>query len=254
MPEEPFITLSIVSHGNAEMIARLLVSIGKHEPKTTQYQVILTDNLGDDLPTFDSQPWATLQMLRNKKPKGFAYNHNRAFEISKGKYFAILNPDLVFNQPVFERLIAGLHTCQADLIAPQIIDDNGDIQDSFRALPTPLELIRRRQPGYKSKTFQPDHEGFIHPDWIAGMFWLMPSDVFRRLGGMNERYRLYFEDVELCTRARLNGMKILVDTKIQVQHDAQRSSRRKLYFLILHILSAVRFFTSRVYRQILQEG
>ena len=253
MTSSPLITLSIVSHGNADMIARLLSSVEYHESNITQYQLILTDNLKDDLPKFDPLPWLTLQILRNKKPKGFAYNHNRAFEISKGKYFAILNPDLVFDQPVFDRLIAGLHTSQADLIAPQIVDKYGVVQDSFRALPTPIELIRRRQLGYKSKTFQPDQDGFINPDWVAGMFWLMPSEVFRRLGGMDEGYRLYFEDVEFCTRARLNGMKIIVDTKVQVQHDAQRSSRRKLYFLILHILSAVRFFTSRVYRQILQE-
>jgi GT2 family glycosyltransferase len=81
------------------------------------------------------------------------------------------------------------------------------------------------------------------------MFWLMGSDVYRQLGGMDERYRLYFEDVDFCTRARLKGMKIVVDTKAQVQHDAQRSSRKKLYYLFLHIQSAFRFFMSNVYHQ-----
>ena len=138
------------------------------------------------------------------------------------------------------------------MIAPKIVDENGTAQDSFRALPSPFEIIRRRLPGYKFKPYQPDHDGLIRPDWLAGMFWLMDSDVYRKLGGMDERYRLYFEDVDFCTRARLAGMKILVDARAQIRHDAQRSSRKNPYYLFLHIWSAIRFFTSPVYRQILR--
>ena len=252
MTTENLITLSIVSHGNAEKIGHLLASLKKHEHDTTRFQLILTDNLRDNLPNFDPVPWGSLHILRNDHQMGFAENHNRAFQIAHGRYFAILNPDLLFERPVFERLINSLHTHQADLIAPKIIDENGAMQDSFRTLPTPSEIIRRRLPGYKFEIFQPDHEGMIHPDWMAGMFWLMSVDVYRQLGGMDERYRLYFEDVDFCTRARLKGMKLLVDSKVQVRHDAQRSSHKNLYYLFLHTRSAVRFFTSPVYRQALR--
>ena len=249
MTIENLISLSIVSHGDAGKVGHLLASLQKYEQAAAQFQLILTDNLRDDLPDFDPSPWASLHILRNNHQMGFAQNHNKAFEITQGRYFAILNPDLIFEQPIFEQLITSLHKHQADLIAPKIVDENGIIQDSFRALPTPFELIRRRMPGYKFKPFQPDHAGMIHPDWLAGMFWLMNSDVYRQLGGMNERYRLYFEDVDFCTRARLKGMKVLVDSQAQVRHDAQRSSRESLYYLFLHTRSAVRFFTSPVYRQ-----
>ena len=207
------------------------------------------DNLGNDLPEFETTPWSSLQVLRNKQQQGLAYNNNNAFRAAKGEYFAILNPDLMFESAMFDKLISSLRAHRAHLIAPQIVDENGKVQDSFRSLPTSFELIRRRLPGYRFEASQPDGEGMIHPDWIAGMFWLMPSDVYRELGGMDERYRLYFEDVDFCTRARLKGMKIVVDTQIQVRHDAKRSSRRKLYYLLLHTWSALRFFTSSVYRQ-----
>ena len=247
------ITLSIVSHGDAEKVSHLLASLQKYEHTTTQFQLILTDNLRNDLPDFDPSPWASLHVLRNNRQMGFAQNHNRAFELAAGRYFAILNPDLIFEQPIFERLLTSIHNHQADLIAPTIVDENGAIQDSFRTLPTPFEIIRRRLPGYKFKTFPPDHEGLIHPDWMAGMFWVMYSDVYRQLGGMDERYRLYFEDVDFCTRARLKGMKLLVDSQAQVRHAAQRSSRKNLYYLFIHSWSAIRFFTSPVYRQALQQ-
>ena len=116
-------------------------------------------------------------------------------------------------------------------------------------MPTPFEIIRRRLPGYVYKPYQPDHDGLIHPDWMAGMFWLMNSDTYRLLNGMDIRYRLYFEDVDLCTRARLAGIPVLGDTRIQIRHDARRDSRRKLFYLLLHTQSALRFFASPVYRQ-----
>lgn len=253
MTVEHLITLSVVSHGNAEQIGQLLASLQKQEQPITRFQLIITDNLKNDLPDFDPTPWASLHILRNEQQLGFAHNHNNAFKISKGSYFAILNPDLIFERSIFEQVVTSLHRNKADVIAPKIVDENGTAQDSFRAMPSPYEIIRRRLPGYKFTPYQPDHAGLIHPDWIAGMFWLMKTDVYRQLGGMDEKYRLYFEDVDFCTRARLKGMKLLVDSHIQVRHDAQRSSRRKLYYLFLHTQSAVRFFTSPVYRQALRQ-
>lgn len=247
----PLLTLSIVSHGDSQKISNVLASLLKHEQNTaSRFQLILTDNLKDNLPDADPTPWESLHMLRNKHPLGFAENHNRAFELARGTYFAILNPDLIFEQPVFDLLLASLQTHNADLIAPTIVDEVGILQDSFRPLPTPIELIQRRMPGYTFQPPLPDADGMIRPDWIAGMFWLLRSDTYRKLGGMDKGYRLYFEDVDFCTRARLQGMKLLVDSNLQVRHEAQRSSRVKLYYLALHTRSALRFFTSPVYRKI----
>jgi len=253
MTDNPLITLSIVSHGDSDKVNHLLTSLQKYESNTAQCQVIITDNLGNELSDFDSSPWESLQILRNNHQMGFAQNHNNAFKLARGRYFAILNPDLIFEKAVFDGLITRLHAQGASLIAPKIIDENGTVQDSFRSLPSPSELIRRRLPRYKFELPQPDSDGLIHPDWIAGMFWLTPSNVYRELGGMDEKFRLYFEDVDFCTRARLKGMKILVDTRLKVRHDAQRSSRKKLYYLFLHTMSAMRFFSSPVYQQIKRE-
>ncbi len=247
----PFITLSIVSHGDADKIARLLGSIQKHEPDArARFQLILTDNMKDELPDQDSSGWASLRILRNERRLGFAENHNNAFRRAQGDYFVILNPDLVFEKPILELLLSSLHDHKADLIAPQIVDETGAVQDSYRPLPTPFELIQRRLPGYTFKPYQPDAGGIVRPDWIAGMFWLMRSETYRQLGGLDEKFFLYFEDVDFCSRARLGGKRIMVDTSIQVRHDAQRSSRRKLYFLYLHAKSALRFFLSPVYRRV----
>jgi N-acetylglucosaminyl-diphospho-decaprenol L-rhamnosyltransferase len=248
------LTLSIVSHGDVEKIHRLLASLERSEPRHVNFQLIITDNLQDDLPDLNPATWGQLHILRNRKAQGFAENHNRAFELSQGKYFAILNPDLIFERPIFDQLINSLQTHNADLIAPQIVDETGVLQDSFRTLPTPFELIRRRLPGYTFKPYLPDSNGMMRPDWIAGMFWLVRSESYRQLGGMDKKFFLYLEDVDFCTRARLQGMKILVDSNIQLIHEAKRSSRKSLKYLFLHLQSAFLFFTSDVYRQALKKN
>ena len=250
---KPLTTISIVSHGNAHTIHVLLNSLKQHEPDTKRLQIILTDNLRTDLPNFDPAPWASLQIIRNSVPLGFAHNHNNAFEHAQGKWFAILNPDLIFEHPVFDALLKRLEKHPKAILAPQVVDENGHIQDSFRAMPTPQELIRRRLPNYVFQRYQPDQNGLIHPDWIAGMFWLMDSDLYRTLRGMDIRYRLYFEDVDFCTRARLTGFEVLGDADVNIRHDAQRSSRTRLGYFLLHTKSAFRFFTSHIYRQALRQ-
>jgi GT2 family glycosyltransferase len=248
--QPPFITFSVVSHGDADKITRLLNSIRQYETDMRgRFQFIITDNLKNELPEYDSAPWVSLTILRNERRLGFAENHNRAFSHAHGEYFVILNPDLVFERPIVAALLDSLRIHQADLIAPQIVDETGAVQDSYRPLPTPFELLRRRLPGYTLKPCLPDPEDIIHPDWIAGMFWMLRSETYRQLGGMDEKFFLYLEDVDFCSRARLLGKKIMVDAKIQVRHDAQRSSRRKLHYLYLHLRSALLFFLSPVYRQ-----
>jgi N-acetylglucosaminyl-diphospho-decaprenol L-rhamnosyltransferase len=248
----PTLTLSVISHGNFEQIPSLIHSLFKHE-NTKQFELILTDNLENDFPDFDATHWGTLHIIRNKHPLGFAENHNQALRFAKSNYIAILNPDVVLEAPVFNALIKSLEANNLDVIAPTIVDEEGVRQDSFRRLPTPLKLIKRRLLGEQIESYQVDSQGLIYPDWIAGMFWLMKLDTFHKLNGLDEKFRLYFEDVDFCTRAQLAGMKIAVDTNVQVQHHAQRSSRRKVYYLYLHIISAVKFFLSSVYWQALSK-
>lgn len=244
----PSVTVSIVSHGDSKKVMHLLESMHTFE-QANSIQVIVTDNLGYEIPVIDDSTWSSLNILRNERSWGFARNHNHAFRLVKGKYFCILNPDVVFVEDVFIFLIQQIESLKADIVAPLIVDSHGVIQDSYRDLPTPGELIRRRFPGYKPKPASSDKNGVIDPDWLSGIFLLMRSETYQEMGGLNEKYRLYFEDVEFCTRARLAGLNILVDTSVRIQHDAHRASRRKPIYLLWHIQSAIRFFISPVYKE-----
>ena len=248
---EPLVTISIVSHGDSKKVECLLESLRAYEQASSK-QLIITDNLGNELPELDPSPWFSLHILRNEHSYGFSHNHNRAFQLAQGSYFCVLNPDVVFKEAVFTQLLQRFKTLQVNIVAPLIVDSRGIIQDSFRDIPTPLRILRRRTPGYKFDYSIVQSTELIQPDWISGIFLLMRSNTYRELGGLNEKYRLYFEDVEFCTRARLAELKLAVDTSVRVQHDAHHASHKKLIYLLWHIQSAVRFFTSPVYRKAIQ--
>ena len=250
---KPLVTISIVSHDDSKKVFALLESIHTFE-KTDSIQVVVTDDLGCEFPEIDPSPWFSLHILRNERSHGFSRNHNQAFQLATGSYFCVLNPDVVFKEAVFTRLLQRLEALQADIVAPLIVNSRGIIQDSFRDLPTPLEVLRRRIPGYQFDYSAAESAELVQPDWISGIFLLMRSNTYRELGGLNEKYRLYFEDVEFCTRARLAELKLAVDTNVHVQHDAHHASRKKLIYLLWHIQSAVRFFTSPVYGKAIQNS
>ncbi len=246
--KNPLVTVSVVSHRDSALLHDLVNSIAQHE-LAARLQLILTDNLGNDLPDLDEGHWNSLTIVRNSRPQGFARNQNAAFQLASGKYFCVVNPDVLFIEDVFQSLIQNLESGQGDIGAPLVIDSDNKAQDSFRDLPSPRELFARRAMGQAHTRPIPAQQSIFHPDWLAGIFLFMKRDTFSKLGGFDDRFHLYFEDVDFCTRARLMGFLPFLDTTVRVQHDARRASHNDGRYLLWHMQSAVRFFRSDVYRR-----
>ena len=80
---------------------------------------------------------------------------------------------------------------------------------------------------------------------------LLRSSTFESIGGFDERYFLYYEDVDLCARLRLLGLEVAQTPGAFVTHHARRASHRDLRYLRLHARSMIKFFLSRPFRQVL---
>jgi N-acetylglucosaminyl-diphospho-decaprenol L-rhamnosyltransferase len=241
------ISISIVSHGQTVLVDRLLKSLDQfHEG--IDFEIILTENIPTEFsidPTFSNYE---LRRILNPTPRGLAANHNQAFQYSTGDYFCLVNPDVVLIEDIFSQLTYDIQAGLGDITAPLITNKTGVVQDSFRPIPTPSILLRRF---FKSKGFHLSqvHDDLIYPNWIAGIFLCMQRDTFQQLNGMDERYYLYFEDVDFCSRARLEGMRVLLDSRVKAVHEAGRHSRKNLRYFLMHVRSAVRFFLSRTYQE-----
>ncbi len=241
------ISVAIVSHRQEKLANWLLEDLANYAQDRIR-EVVLIDNA----PVDDRRPAPSagfpITRLVNPRPRGLAANLNAAFAACTGDYFCTINPDIRLQSDVFGSLQGAIERGIGDVVAPAIVDHAGRVQDSARGLPNLRELIARRlEP---TRTVSIDSGALlIRPDWIAGMFLMMRADVYRALGGMDERYYLYFEDVDFGTRARLAGYRLWVDKSARVVHFAQRASRRNPTHFYLHLRSALRFFRSPVYRQ-----
>ena len=126
------------------------------------------------------------------------------------------------------------------LVAPIITDEDGKIEDSYREFLTPVKLLQRI---INSEDYCPRMEsGVIYPDWIAGMFMLFKSEVYKSLGGFDEKYFMYCEDMDICFRAKINDHNFGVSRSQQIIHYARRDSKRKLQYLIWHVSSLLMFW------------
>jgi hypothetical protein len=85
-------------------------------------------------------------------------------------------------------------------------------------------------------------DGPFYPEWVAGMFMLFRREAFARLGGFDEGFFLYYEDVDICVRAWRQSLPVLVCPGVAVVHDARRDSHRSLRHLRWHLASIGRYF------------
>jgi GT2 family glycosyltransferase len=235
------VSISIVSHRHGALVNELLQDIA-HSCRNVE--VLLTLNVEERLP-FDATSFnIPLRIVRNASAQGFGANHNAAFRRAQGRYFCVLNPDMRLNADPFPVLIEALADSRVGVAAPRIANPAGETEDSARRFPTLGVIVRKAITGAQHHDYEVANEP-LRPEWVAGMFMLFRSEVFRQLGGFDERYFLYYEDVDLCLRLRRLGYDALLEPRAVALHDARRASHRDLRHFLWHARSLTRFLFSR---------
>lgn len=239
MNANELVSVSVVSHGQGDLVATLL---GDFAAKVrTPIEFLLTVNIPETLPFDPVRLDFPLRILTNTRPKGFGANHNAAFWESRGRYFCVLNPDIRLEHDPFPALVDCLKEPRTGVVAPVIRDPVGRLEDHVRSFPTPWTILHKALFGRGLD----DAIGTEYPDWVAGMFMLFPREVFDEIGGFDERYFLYYEDVDLCARLAAGGRRVRVCHAVSAIHAARRESRRSLRYMRWHLSSMLRFFLRR---------
>jgi N-acetylglucosaminyl-diphospho-decaprenol L-rhamnosyltransferase len=88
----------------------------------------------------------------------------------------------------------------------------------------------------------------VSPHWVVGMFVLLQGRAFRRAGGFEEDFFLYYEAVDICARLRHCGEAIVACPTVRVVHTAQRSSRYNPHYALWHIAGMVGYFVKHLGR------
>jgi hypothetical protein len=230
-------SVSIVSHCSGALLPALLTDLRRTLPNESE--LLLTFNVPEDesfLGAFGDLP---IRILRNDKPKGFGANHNQAFAASRGAYFLIVNPDVRLSASPFHSLMQPFVTSCVGACAPRVMSLAGAVEDSVRRYPTVLRLVKRVLMGSRNIDYKTELATPV--DWAAGMFVMFRREAFEAVGGFDERYFMYFEDVDLCRRLQQAGWVIIYHPGTSIIHDARRASHRQADHLRWHIRSAIRY-------------
>ncbi len=228
----PLFSIVIVNYKSAARLARLLASL---PARNGEYSVIVANNdpsesrvLGQLSSAF---PFTLIETGANR---GFAAGANVGALAATGDIIGFINPDMLWDGVSFEAIRSAFESDgETGIIGLGLTDPNGRPEDwSFGHDPSLTELIknnilRNRQ------TNQPEKKSLL-TDWVSGGALFIRKDLFQKLGGFDEDFFLYFEDADLCRRARLLGTKVRIAPHLPIIHLGGQSQEsqalQKRYF------------------------
>ncbi|WP_178987826.1 glycosyltransferase family 2 protein [Winogradskyella schleiferi] len=162
--------------------------------------IVIDNNSQDDSCAMVKQLFPTVKLIENNENSGFSNGNNIGVAHAKGDYLCILNPDTVVAEDTFTKLIQYADSKEnLGIIGCQLIDGKGQfLPESKRNVPTPKVSLMKmlgRTKGYYANDVQIESKGKV--DILVGAFMWLKKDVYEAVGGFDEAYFMYGEDIDL---------------------------------------------------------
>ncbi|MBY4594766.1 glycosyltransferase family 2 protein [Ottowia caeni] len=245
------ITVSIVSHGHGAEALALLDELSALTGQGVRRLLLTLNQLEPELASAVRQRSYSYELIliENTSPLGFGANHNRAFardaDLGASEAFAVFNPDLhLRGNPLKGMARALVDMPLAGAVYPRQVDTAGAPSDSERLVPTPRRLLARYLGGRRHEVVDGDR-----PEWVNAACMLLRREAYEQIGGFDESYHMYCEDVDLCLRLQLAGWSLVRADDAIVEHAAQRASHRNPRHLAWHVASLCKLWGSAAYRE-----
>jgi N-acetylglucosaminyl-diphospho-decaprenol L-rhamnosyltransferase len=209
------ISFIIVNYQSQQFLRRCVKSIFKYAP-LFPCEIIIANN--DTLPLDDFSGSPIIKIINNQKNLGFAQACNKAVQQSKGNILFFLNPDTEMTASNTEELVKILDDETVGIVAPQLITFSGSAQPWGAGYEiTPLSTVLNKFKSKKVSTFSTNNST-IEVDWVSGGALVIPKKLFNECRGFDEKFFLYFEDVDLCKQVRSLNKKIMLVPSIKILH------------------------------------
>jgi len=251
----PAVSVVIVGYNSRDDIAKCLSSIYEPAPKT-QFETIVVDNSSSD-GTGDlvRREFPDVRLFENRTNVGFSRAVNQGIREARGRYVLILNPDVTVLPGSLDSLAAFMDDhSDAAIVGAKLLNEDGTVQDSCRRFYTFWTLLLRRT--FLGRVFRNsralanylmldfDHEHSREVDWVIGACMMVRVAALSDIGLMDERFFLYFEDVDWCYRAWQRGWKVYYVAEAVMRHRYARESARVGFSrqLVVHIISLFHFY------------
>lgn len=243
-----------VSHGHDYEVKRLYESILSKKWKV-EFELILIDNLPPHKTARVVEKYFSgIRIFKNPRPRGFAHNVNFGIKKSKGRYIFLLNPDIIVDDHLFDRMVEFMDDHpDVGAASPVLLNLDGSRQPSARRFPNLLIMILRGlgiDKGFKSlnrKYLAYDitvNNGYVNVDWVTGAAMFLRKKAYEVVGPFDSKnFFLYFEDVDYCYRLWKAGWHVAYVTNAKAIHEWKRYSKNLFsVYKFYHIVSGLRFF------------
>ncbi len=177
--------------------------------KDIDAEIIVVDNdSSDDSCTMVKELFPNVNLIENKENYGFSKGNNIGVASAKGEYLCILNPDTVVAEDTFTKVIAFAdQQTNLGIVGCQLIDGRGKfLPESKRHIPTPTVALQKLigiSKNYYTNNLKPNDVG--KTEILVGAFMLLKSAVYNEVGGFDEDYFMYGEDIDLSYKVLKAG-------------------------------------------------
>lgn len=213
------LSIIIISFNTKKLTTECVGSIIKSKPKVS-YEIIVADNGSTDGSVAVLKK-LKLKLIENKDNVGFAKANNQGIRVARGKYIMLLNSDTKVRKDSIDGLynFAFSHA-GAGVVGPRLVNADGSVQGSVFRLPTIFRALRQYFLGQKGllDKYAPKGDIPVVVEAIVMAAFLITPSAIQKVGSLDERYFMYFEDLDYCRKVNKSGLKIYYLPQTEVIH------------------------------------
>jgi GT2 family glycosyltransferase len=254
------IDLVIVNYNSSELLNDCLASI-KSSCNGAKPNVVVTDNGSRDPIEYIRKTYSDITIVRNKENIGYSRAINATLSTTDAPYVILLNPDTIVLTDHFLESIAAFMDLHPDvgILGPGVLDPDGRIQGSARSFPRFHSLFfgrrslltkifpQSRLASANILTKNANNTEPLEVDWVSGACMVIRRHALQQVGMMDERFFMYWEDVDWCKRMWHMGWKVMYWPGVKIMHHVGGSSESRVVRSVLEFhKSALLYFNKHV--------
>ncbi|MBI5834592.1 MAG: glycosyltransferase family 2 protein [Armatimonadetes bacterium] len=229
------LSIIIVNWNTRDDLARCLASLVPACSRLATEVVVVDNGSRDGSARLVRRDYPWVRLIATGRNLGFARGNNVGLAQATGRFRLLLNPDTIVHDDALEQLVRYANANpEVGLLGPMLLNRDGSLQPSCRRFPTVSALLFRNTPlerwlpnnrfarSYLMEEW--NHRGPREVDWLSGACLLARAELVEALGGLDERYFMYVEDMDLGLLAHRAGWRVVYLPSARVTHAVGRSS------------------------------
>ncbi|MGQ9599750.1 MAG: glycosyltransferase family 2 protein [Anaerolineae bacterium] len=251
------LTVIIVSWNVRDLLRRCLRSIRDSAlTSDLQFEIVVVDNASSDgSPEMIAAEFPDVRLVANAENRGFTAANNQGLALSQGRFLLLLNPDTEVVGDALPTMVRYMEAHpEVGAVGPQLRYPDGSLQSSRRRFPTfATALVESTviQEWWTDNRFLHRYymadtpDDVIQPvDWIVGACLMVRREVYERVGGLDERFFMYSEELDWCRRIKSAGWTVVyLPDAVVVHHEGKSSEQAVAARHIYFHSSKVRYFS-----------